>query len=282
MQLMDIISLPTDLGLSDQGAFGLFDYRTEKDCVKNKIELTKNTLSFLIDGAKEVITGTDSTAIENAEFLMMKSGHCLMTESLPSSNQAYRSMLLFFSNEAIFEFVNQHNITYKSTSPVKSVEVFKYDNYLRSFVQSLADICQLDARFQSKLLQVKFEELMLYLVETRGTEFIHFLTVNSDSHLSDFVKAVENNKLNKLTLSELAFLSNMSVSSFKREFEKHYEESPIKWFQERRLEQAAFLLKQRQKRPSDIYEDAGYESLSTFIQAFKHMYGLTPKQYQQD
>ena len=72
----------------------------------------------------------------------------------------------------------------------------------------------------------------------------------------------------------------MSISSFKRTFEKHFHNSPSKWFQEKRLEHSAFLLKNKSERPSDIYQEIGYESLSNFIQAFKVKFGVTPKQYQ--
>ena len=72
----------------------------------------------------------------------------------------------------------------------------------------------------------------------------------------------------------------MSISTFKREFEKHFHNSPSKWFQEKRLEHAAYLLKNKNKRPSDIFEEVGYESLSNFTQAFKQKFRVTPKQYQ--
>jgi len=103
---------------------------------------------------------------------------------------------------------------------------------------------------------------------------------NSGHQNLQFIQTIENNKLNKLTIKELSFLSNMSVSTFKREFEKNFNSSPSKWFQDKRLEQAAYLLKIKSKRPSDIFEEIGYENLSNFIQAFKTKFGVTPKQYQ--
>jgi len=112
--------------------------------------------------------------------------------------------------------------------------------------------------------------------------FLYSLISNSDNQNQKFLQIIESNKLNKLTIKELSFLSNMSVSTFKREFEKYFHSSPSKWFQEKRLEHAAFLLKNKSKRPSDIFEDIGYESLSNFIQAFKVKFGVTPKQYQTD
>ena len=95
-----------------------------------------------------------------------------------------------------------------------------------------------------------------------------------------FIQTIESNQLNKLSVKELSFLSNMSVSTFKRKFEKHFHSSPSKWFQEKRLEHSAFLLKNKSKMPSDIFEEIGYENLSSFILAFKMKFGVTPKQYQ--
>ena len=72
----------------------------------------------------------------------------------------------------------------------------------------------------------------------------------------------------------------MSESSFKRVFKKHFQSSPGKWFREKRLEHSAFLLRNKSKRPSDIYQEIGYENLSNFTQAFKIKFGVTPKRYQ--
>ena len=121
---------------------------------------------------------------------------------------------------------------------------------------------------------------MLYLIELKGVDFLYALINNSDNKNQKFIQTIESNRLNKLTIKELSFLSNMSVSTFKREFEKNFHSSPSKWFQDKRLEHAAFLLKNSSKRSSDIFEDIGYENLSNFIQAFKIKFGVTPKQYQ--
>ena len=94
-----------------------------------------------------------------------------------------------------------------------------------------------------------------------------------------FVQTVEANKLTKLSVGELAFLAGMSVSSFKRAFEKEYATSPSKWFQQQRLQHAAFRIQREHLRATEVFEDAGYENLSSFVQAFKQQFGQTPKQY---
>ncbi len=276
---MKIITLPADLKLDDSFPINMFDYHSAQEISKQQIILTKNTFSFLVKGTKEVIMDNSSLAIKNSEFLLMKAGHCLMTEKLSNSDKHYRSILLFFSNEALLKFIRKFELRPLGEPKSQSVQAFPYDEFINGFINSLMDITRLPQRTQKKLIELKFEEIMLYLVETKGADFLFSITTFTDNQTQHFINVVENNKLNKLTLRELAFLSNMSVSSFKREFDKHYEEPPIKWFQDRRLEYASYLLKQEKKRASDIYLEVGYENLSSFIQAFKAKYGATPKQY---
>lgn len=208
----------------------------------------------------------------------MKSGHCLMTEKL-SDIRNYRSVLLFFTSEILLKLIRKTELNKIEPTKYKSVYSFGYDEFTQRFVNSLLDISKLSRDTQRKLLEVKLEEIMLYLVEIYGTEFLYSLTLHSDDTTQKFTRTVESNQLSRLTLKELAFLCNMSVSTFKREFEKHYSESPIKWFQNKRLEHAHYLLNQEQKISSEIYFEAGYKNLSSFIQAYKSKYGITPKQH---
>lgn len=277
---MKTINLPDELNLDSSLSINLYDYESLNEISKQQILLNKNTFSFLQDGTKEVYFDNSSYAIDNSQFLLMKSGHCLMTEKLSNESKYYRSLLFFFSNEEVLKFIRKFELETSSRKTLYSTYLFEYDSFISRFVQSLLDISKLSKSLQEKILKTKFEEIMLYLIELKGVDFLYSIINNSDNQSQKFIQTVESNRLNKLTIKELSFLSNMSVSTFKREFEKHFHNSPSKWFQDKRLEHSAFLLKNESKRPSDIFEEIGYENLSNFIQAFKLKYDVTPKQYQ--
>lgn len=258
----------------------VYNYRAIENSNKQLINLSKNTFSFLTEGKKEVITENGSISIDNTEFLLMQSGHCLMTEKVSPNNRSYRSILLFFSNEAVLQLIRKFDISPTNNHKKQSVYSFQYDEFIRNYVKSIIEISKLTPKSQKNLVAVKFEEIMLFLIEKEGSDFIFSILAESNHQSQKLISVVESNKYNKLSLKELAFLSNMSLSSFKREFMKQYAKSPIKWFQDQRLGYASLLLKQEQRRASDIYSEVGYENLSSFIQAFKSKYGVTPKQYQ--
>lgn len=279
---MQIIHLPNHTPIEDYSSFKVYDYQTPDECLKQMVSLKQNTFSFLLEGHKEVFSDKTTISIQNSSFLLMKSGHCLMTEKLSNTIQNYRSILFFFSDEALLQFIQKHKIPTPKKTKQASIYSFEYDAFLKTFVVGLLDISKLKPEIQTSLLAVKFEELMLYLKEINGIEFLFSLITTTNSQHQHFVETVASNTLNKLTIKELAFLSNMSVSTFKREFKKQYDSAPSKWFLEKRLDHAAYVLKNTSKRPSDIFEEIGYESLSNFIQAFKTKFGVTPKQYQKN
>jgi AraC-like DNA-binding protein len=176
--------------------------------------------------------------------------------------------------------LQKNKLPKKVNSRAKPYEIFQYDDYIHHFVKSLIKIKEYDNSLQSSLLQTKFEEILTYLLHRNGTEFLNNILTYQDSQSRHFTAVIESNKLNNLTIQELSFLCNMSISTFKRNFEQHYQTSPIKWFQEKRLEYSAYLLSIKKKRPIDIYSEVGFESLSSFTQAFKVKYDTTPKQFQ--
>ncbi len=277
---MNTITLPDELKLNSSKSIMVYDYESKTEISKQQILLNRNTFSLLQEGTKEVFFDNSACAIDNTQFLLMKSGHCLMTEKLSNDSKYYRSILFFFSNEDVFQFIRKFQLESSNSKIKHSTYSFYYDSFVQRFVDSLIDISALSKTIQENILHAKFDEIMLYLVDLKGLDFLYSLVNSNNNKHQRFIQTIESNRLNKLSLKELSFLSNMSVSTFKREFEKNYHSSPSKWFQEKRLEHSALLLKSSSNRPSDIYQEIGYENLSNFIQAFKGKFGVTPKQFQ--
>lgn len=277
---MQVTILPESLKLKTDHEIQLYNYQRAQDIQKTKINLSKNTISFLRKGTKEVIGDDKTVKITNQHFVVMKSGNCLMSENVSESFKLYHSILLFFSNNELLSFLEKYKGYTKQRSEHKSFYIFEYDHFIESYVSSLEQISNFSDQMKGQILSNKFEELMLYLTGKHGFDFLNALVNTQDNKLAQLNAIIDNNKLNKLTLEELSFLANMSISTFKREFFKIYNTSPMKWFSEQRMNHAAFLLETNTKKPIELYEEIGYENLSNFIQAFKKKFGMTPKQFQ--
>lgn len=190
----------------------------------------------------------------------------------------YYCKLFFFSNEKLESFLDKHSKNEGIIKEESPYFIIKNDAYIISYINSLSTISEATSVFMENLLAVKFEELMLYLLQKYGRKFeiyLHSLIVNEKSQ---FKKNVESQVYSNLKLGEIAFLCHMSLSTFKRHFINEYKVSPGKWLQDKRLQKSKEILEQGDLKPSDIYLNFGYNNLSNFSSAFKNKFGISPKE----
>jgi len=260
-------------------------YQSAVASVKNKIILSHNLFNFLLAGEKSVYYAGSKAVIDPSRFVLLSSGNCLMSEKTAPQNGPYRSILLFFDNRALSDFFIKHPGILKASGSQwqeAPLFVFEKDGFLENFIHSLSLLLVPGQELAREMQLLKFEEVMLYLCSKYPSQVLalrtSLLVADEDAEIR---KAVESNIENNITVEELAFLCNISVSTFKRRFARLYGTSPNKWMLQKRMERAAALLQSGATKASDVYYRVGYENLSSFIQSFKQVYGVTPKKYQE-
>lgn len=255
----------------------VYDFKMTNDVVKSKVNLGMNMFSFLQVGKKQVHFAGTSIAVNKNQSLLLKKGNWLWTELL-DTEAIYYCKLFFFSEKKLKEFLEKHSKRREAVKDEIPYFIIGNDAYISSYLNSLSTISDAPAVFMENLLSVKFEELMLYLLQKYGRKFELYLLSLISNESSPFKKIVESKIHSNLKLEEIAFLCHMSLSTFKRHFINEYKESPGKWLQDKRLQKANSLLKMGDSKPSDIYLDFGYNNLSNFSAAFKNKFGFSPSE----
>lgn len=255
----------------------VYDFKMTNDVVKSKVNLSMNMFSFLQVGKKQVHFAGTSVAVNKDQSLLLKKGNWLWTELL-DTDAIYYCKLFFFSEKKLKEFLEKHTRNQEIVIDETPYFVIRNDAYITSYLNSLTTISHAPAIFMENLLTVKFEELMLYLLQKYGEKFKRYILSLIVKETSAFKKIVESKIHSNLKLGEIAFLCNMSLSTFKRHFIIEYKVSPGKWLQDKRLQKAKDTLEQGDLKPSDIYLDFGYNNLSNFSIAFKNKFGHSPKE----
>ena len=81
------------------------------------------------------------------------------------------------------------------------------------------------------------------------------------------------------TLSELAEQMNTDIYWLSREIKKRTGKTYKELLQEKRMQQAVWLLSNSAVSVSDIIESVGYDNTSYFYRKFREKYGMSPKEY---
>ncbi len=109
----------------------------------------------------------------------------------------------------------------------------------------------------------------------------NWLIALKDPYLAKALAVMHNAPETSWTIHKLAEIAGMSRSSFAERFKQTVGMPPLTYLIDYRLRLAARHLRLQQHSISQISTLVGYASDSTFSQAFKRIYGLSPRSYRQ-
>ena len=165
----------------------------------------------------------------------------------------------------------------KKFSPVITLHT---DDTLKGFFTSMFAYFRDHREPDQALIELKFRELILMLADNpRNVELLsYFCSLVQEPQSVSLQRIMEDNFCYNLRLEQFATLCNRSLSAFKRDFIKHFQNTPGKWLLEKRLQYAHDLLAIRAKQVSEAAFESGFENTSHFSRSFKQRYGYPPTQ----
>ena len=268
-----------------KAAISLLRYRTQAPAARARVLLPQHMFTFLLAGEKTVHFAGAQVTIQPPQFVLLAAGNCLMSEKVAAPATEYHSLLLLFDPQLLTDFFSRHATWLGRPARQAASQpflLFEPDEFLGHFARSLDCLLKGAPSGIPRVLQrVKLEELLLYLALHYPGQLQQLRGLGQEANDDLLVRqAVTSHIDSPVAVAELAFLCNMSLSTFKRRFARLYGTSPSRWLLEKRMEKAGTMLRQADRKASEVYDELGYENLSSFIQSFKQYYGLTPKQYQ--
>lgn len=227
---------------------------------------------------KGFITGYDG----NKKYTMDAGSYCIVKKNHLARYSKYKDegkfekIVIIYDEQFLKKFKEKYSIAYKRYNSNKAFFIPQKTELIQYFIESLAPYYNSSGKIDVTFADLKREELLLILLKSNP---------NLPSILFDFgipgkidIEAFMNNNYKfNVSIKSFAYLTGRSLSSFKRDFEIIFNDTPRKWLLKKRLEEARFLIEKKRKKPSEIYLDLGFEDLSHFSFAFKKVYGYSPK-----
>ena len=146
---------------------------------------------------------------------------------------------------------------------------------LVAYCWSLAPYFNDPSQVNPGLLRLKVMELLFNVMDCSKNIFRQMLQLRQPVKV-DVHRVVEENYTSPITLEELAYLSGRSLSSFKRDFQSIYGETPAKWIREKRLSKARQMLQSSRMSVADVAYSLGFENPTHFSRIFKERFGSSP------
>ena len=148
------------------------------------------------------------------------------------------------------------------------------------YFDSIALLFANKVALSDEILTLKLKELILLLLQTeRSSQVKELMNSVFSNREFTFKEKVDAHICKPFQLEHYAQLTNNSLSSFKREFKKIYNDTPGNYIMNRRVELVAKELVSTSQSISQIGYDCGFTSPAHLSRIFKKKYGVSPKEY---
>ncbi|MFT7035930.1 MAG: AraC-like DNA-binding protein [Cyclobacteriaceae bacterium] len=134
-----------------------------------------------------------------------------------------------------------------------------------------------------EILTVKLKEIILLLLQSEESSNLNLIIrrLFSDKTFS-FREVIDSNLYEPLDLQRLAAMTNNSMASFKRKFNKMYDSTPAKYITQKKLEKAQIILAFSLSSIKEVCYECGFTNPSSFSRMFKDQYGCSPTEFRKN
>jgi len=250
--------------------------------------LSRYAIGFVLRGTKYLYSGDTRHKISRGDIFYLGVGHHYM-EDIPDNGQSYEQILFFYTPADLQRILLHLNITYSlNISNEHSCENCRSRSYVsmpgwcsvRSFFANTNNYLREENFLHDETAEnIKMTELIYLIISHEDCCLKSKVLSNIDTTRENFEQIVYGHIFRDISIEELSRLSNRSLTSFKKEFKRHFEMPPHQWYIRQRLMHARLLLVSTSKSISEIGNECTFPNTSHFIKLFKKEYGTTPATY---
>ena len=240
--------------------------------------LEQHLLYVVLGGSVKLTCGRQSWTVGKNEMILLRRAQSVSYEKQGSEETGlFESQLFAINDELLKDFLTSQQVVIPAMTEEYGAQVSPMSERLVAYCWSLAPYFNDPSQVNPGLLRLKVMELLYNVMDCSKNIFRQMLQLRQPVK-TDIHRVVEENYTSPISLDELAYLSGRSLSSFKREFQDIYGESPARWIREKRLSKAHEMLRSSSLSVADVAYSLGFENPTHFSRIFKQQYGYAPSQ----
>jgi len=258
----------------------MVEYKCPLEVENFKLWTDTPFINYVISGRKDWTALDKTYTIEKGQALFINKG---VYNTKQYFEVDYCVMLFFITDDFIRRFVNNYqDVMHSKNSNVVSKQIFTIDvgDSLNSLFLSVFNYMNKGGEIPKDLVEIKFNELLFNIaLNPKNKDLVGFFNSLKHVERTTLNDVMMKNFHSDLILEEYARLYGKSLSTFKRDFQNYYNETPRKWLNNKRLEYAKTLLENPELNINDICFESGFKNTSHFNSSFKEKYKYPPNQY---
>jgi len=247
--------------------------RKEKVCFWND-----HTLVLQVSGHFTMETTGQTISMTGGEMLLIGKNQVGTLTKTPLPGANYETIVISLQEELLRKIALEEKLETDRKYIGPPNILIPTNEFLQGYFKSIVPYARRSGAAMTDemgILKVKegVKLLLLALPSLRN-----FLFDFSEPHKIDLERFMLSNFHFNVPVERFAQLTGRSLASFKRDFQKTFGSAPRQWLQDKRLSAAKYLIEIKHQKPSTIYLDLGFQSLSHFSYAFKKKFGKSPNE----
>lgn len=259
---------------------GVFFFSYYSTMRKEKVAfLEHNTLVMQVAGRFTLETANGSISMEAGEMLLIQKNQLAEITKTPLDGGDYQTIVISLQEDLLRKIALEEQIEIGRKYSGPSNILIPGNDFLRAFFQSVLPYVHHPEEKVTKAVGILKVKEAMYLLLNTMPELKELLFDFSEPYKIDLEKFMLRNFHYNIPVEKFARLTGRSLAGFKRDFQKIFGIAPRQWLLEKRLAEARHLIEKKNKKPSAIYLDLGFESLSHFSHSFKKRFGKAPTEW---
>lgn len=240
---------------------------------------------YVVSGNSRLYAASQYMQVQSGDTIVMKSDNFINNWFENQSDQLNEVIVFQLTSDLLKQIyqlqVPDWFLTLESPK-VFPIQKAESSLILNDYFQNLRNYLDKPQFITEDILRIKIQELIHVLVTTDSSGSIQKIFGSLfKANEYEFQEVIQAHLFDELNLNDLAFLTGLSLSSFKRKFSSIYGTSPNKYMVSKRLEKAQLLLKTSEFRISEIAFECGYSDVGYFTKAFQKYYKCTPSSFRE-
>ncbi|HEY2582494.1 MAG TPA: AraC family transcriptional regulator [Mucilaginibacter sp.] len=237
--------------------------------------IPEHVFSYIMSGSQTLFLKDKTYHFKEGDFRFFRKNQLSRFIKQPPVGGEFKSISVCIDQETLRNISAENDLHMGHPYTGESTLLLRPNSLFKNYIDSLTPYINGKSAFNKMITNLKVREAVMILLETNPAlkdilfDFSEPGKIDLEAYMNEHYKF-------NVDISRFAYLTGRSLATFKRDFEKIFKTSPNRWLQQRRLNDAYYLIKEKGRKSSDVYMEVGFKDFSHFSFAFKKTYGISP------